>query len=636
MNTSFRKRLYASASVTAVVASLFGSGATAGVPLAPNDPNTTTPIKHVIVIVGENRSFDHLFGVYKPRAGQTVANLLSKGLVTESGEPGPNFSDGAQYQASDTEAYSISPNITAPYNTLPPPNTGSTHTVASDDTGRPFATIAAAEHYDYGLLKRDLRLLTTGASGLPKGVVDTRINNVYALPNGPFQLTPGLSYDDYAASPVHRFYQMWQQVDCSRNYATADNPSGCRNDLFPWVETSIGDGSNGKPQPPDFNEESTKEGATAMGFYNVNAGDMPYFKQLADQFTISDNYHQPVMGGTGANSIMLGTADALWYSDGQGHPAVPPQNQIENPDPQPGTNNYYRQDGYSGGSYSNCSDPSQPGVGSVVSYLQSLPGKPDVNCAPNTYYLLNNYNPGYFGNGQVDTVDTFTLPPSNVRTIGDALIDNQISWRYYGEGWNDYVENPSSPTNVYCNICNPFQYVTSIMTNEMLRNEHLKDTTDFYNDVLNGLLPAVSFIKPGGLNDGHPTDSKFDIFEAFTKKILIELQQHRELFAETAVLITVDEGGGYYDSGFIQPVDFFGDGTRIPLIIVSPFSRGGRVVHSYGDHASILKFIERNWSIGPLTDRSRDNLPNPLTAPGNPYVPTNGPAIGDLMDMFTF
>lgn len=143
MKVSYRQRLYASASVTAVVASLFGSAA-AGVPLAPNDPNTTTPIKHVIVIVGENRSFDHLFGVYKPRNGQSVANLLSRGIVTVNGEPGPNFSDGAQYQASDTKVYSISPNITARYNTLPPHNTDSTATVASDDKGSPFATIINA------------------------------------------------------------------------------------------------------------------------------------------------------------------------------------------------------------------------------------------------------------------------------------------------------------------------------------------------------------------------------------------------------------------------------------------------------------------------------------------------------------
>jgi hypothetical protein len=51
----------------------------------------------------------------------------------------------------------------------------------------------------------------------------------------------------------------------------------------------------------------------------------------------------------------------------------------------------------------------------------------------------------------------------------------------------------------------------------------------------------------------------------------------------------------YYDSGYIQPLDFFGDGTRIPLIIVSPFAQGGHVSHSYSDHVSLVKFIERNW-----------------------------------------
>jgi phospholipase C len=51
---------------------------------------------------------------------------------------------------------------------------------------------------------------------------------------------------------------------------------------------------------------------------------------------------------------------------------------------------------------------------------------------------------------------------------------------------------------------------------------------------------------------------------------------------------------------------------------------------------SILKFIERNWKMGPVTTRSRDNLPNPIVARDNPYVPLNGPAIGDLFDLFDF
>lgn len=71
------------------------------------------------------------------------------------------------------------------------------------------------------------------------------------------------------------------------------------------------------------------------------------------------------------------------------------------------------------------------------------------------------------------------------------------------------------------------------------------------------------------------------------------------------------------------------------MIVVSPFSHGGTVAHSYTDHVSILKFIERNWGLSALTARSRDNLPNPV-AGQDPYVPVNGPAIGDLFDMFHF
>jgi len=60
------------------------------------------------------------------------------------------------------------------------------------------------------------------------------------------------------------------------------------------------------------------------------------------------------------------------------------------------------------------------------------------------------------------------------------------------------------------------------------------------------------------------------------------------------------------------------------------------VVHSYNDQASVLKFIERNWHLGKISNRSRDNLPNPVMDGENPWVPVNMPAIGDLYDMFDF
>src|ERR1700741_996570 len=76
-----------------------------------NDANTTTPIRHVIVIIGENRSFDHLFATYQPvNKGETVLNLLSEGIVNADGTPGPNYSKAAtQYQAQNYTAYEISP-----------------------------------------------------------------------------------------------------------------------------------------------------------------------------------------------------------------------------------------------------------------------------------------------------------------------------------------------------------------------------------------------------------------------------------------------------------------------------------------------------------------------------------------------
>ncbi len=609
--------------------------------VGPNDGNTTTPIKHVIMIIGENRSFDHVFATYQPKPGQSVNNLLSEGIVLKDGTPGANFRSAAQQQAQDTSTYQIAPTGKTPYATLPPPSTDGSPAASSDENPPPFRTIQAVEQLEAqvhdGIAPSQFRLLTTGSSNQASDVPDQRILNVNHLPNGPFQITsPHLEYDAYTASPVHRFYQMHQETDCAISHITNANPSGCLNDLFPWVETTIGAGNNGKPQPANFTDETTGEGATSMGFYNMFEGDAPYFKYLADHYSMSDNFHQSIHGGTGANHVAIGTGLADYYSDGEGHIATPPQNQIENPNAQSGTNNWWVQDGYSGGSYSNCSDASAPGVAPVLAYLAALPSKPNPNCAPHAYYLLNNYNPGYNGDGTVNT-STFTIPPSSTPTIGDDLNAHNVSWRYYGAGWDNFVKDPSSDLgSIYCNICNPFLYSTSIMSKPAQREEHLKDVPNLYEDIKNGTLPAVSIVKPDGLLDGHPASSKLDLFEAFSQNIVEYVQAHPAIWKDTAILITFDEGGGYWDSGYIQQLDFFGDGTRIPAMVVSPFAPAGRISHSYTDQVSFLKFVEKNWKLPPVSSVSRDNLPNPNQTSANPYAPINGPAIGDLSDMFDF
>jgi phospholipase C len=697
---SRRQRLMACAATavlaTSSVAPAFADG---------NDNNTASPIKHVIIIIGENRSFDHVFATYTPSNNtDTVLNLLSEGIVKPDGTPGANYGKAIQYSASDYDVYQLSPSK-APYATLPPALVGGPTTpyvcafTSPSSTGKeclppgyvrgtplPPALATQLAGLENGLEPDDLYKLLTGGTGQASKTPDLRVHydgqGPTTLPPGPYQLTntgtPPYPYDSYAASPVHRFMQMQQQLDCKPGQAKKGESFGCSSDLYAWVEVTVGAGSNGAAQPAGFTNETTGEGSTALGFYNVQQGDAPYFKRLADNYTMSDNFHQSVKGGTGANHIMLGTADAIYFSDGEGQAQTPPNNplnpaspgtplpgyssalsEIENPNPQPGTNNFYTQDGYGGGSgsptatppkanygggsYVNCADPAQPGVADQLDYMQKLPDPVKPNCANKHYYLVNNYNPGYFGDGSNAYTDTnpnnyvYTVPPSSVKTIGDLLIDNQVSWAYFGDQWDEYLNDKYDQAvgDEYCNICNWAQYDTRIMTNEHRRKTYLKDTKDLYTDLAAGTLPAVSYVKPSGLTDGHPASSKLSLFEAFVKKVVDGVHANPTLDGNTAVMITFDEGGGYWDSGYVQPLDFFGDGTRIPMIVVSEFSRGGHISHTYSDHVSISKFIERNWGLTPITARSRDNLPNPV-AGANPYVPTNSPSIGDMWDLFNF
>src|SRR5712691_2599821 len=90
-------------------------------------PKTVTPIEHLIVVVGENISFDNLFGAYRPKSGARENNVLSQGIVNRDGSPGPDFARAAQRRAEVHDAYQVTPRIVGTYGELPRP--GTTHAV---------------------------------------------------------------------------------------------------------------------------------------------------------------------------------------------------------------------------------------------------------------------------------------------------------------------------------------------------------------------------------------------------------------------------------------------------------------------------------------------------------------------------
>ena len=179
--------------------------------------------------------------------------------MNADGSPGPNVALALQHTASDTVTYTLDPTRTGAYNPLPQPN-------------------------------------TTSAIGQPPNVPDPRFPA--DLSNAPFQITKYTEYqNDYVGDPIHRFYQMQQQM------------AQGRNDLFVWNDQTAGDDNGAIPPAP------IHQGGVAMGFYNMQTGDAPIFKSLADQYAMSDNYHQSIAGGTGANHIAIGMADDAFYQD---------------------------------------------------------------------------------------------------------------------------------------------------------------------------------------------------------------------------------------------------------------------------------------------------------------------------------
>jgi len=295
-----------------------------------NSSQTATPIKHVIVLIGENRSFDHSFATYKPKHGQSVSNLLSKGIILADGSPGPNAAVGEQFKLNtplpSTYFISVSANGKTAYSTLPTPELNGAPNQAvslaeleANPTGvqPPLDnTISDAQlaSLEPSLESSALDLLRTGATGTAGTTgLDDRIKNATDLPNTVFQLTgPNLPYDSYTGDTVHRLFHMWQQSDCDVANATTANPSGCLNDLYPFVATARDD-----------------SGGNSMAFYSMKEVDVPLLEKLADKYTLSDNFHQSVMGGTAANHVALGTGDFMFWATFNGL-TQPPAN-IANP-----------------------------------------------------------------------------------------------------------------------------------------------------------------------------------------------------------------------------------------------------------------------------------------------------------------
>ena len=214
--------------------------------------------------------------------------------------------------------------------------------------------------------------------------------------------------------------------------------------------------------------------------------------------------------------------------------------------------------------------------------------------AINTSYSINTPHPANV------TDPSLLVPVQTAATIGDRLNDRNVSWAWYAGGWNAAMLGYPDP--LFQSHHQPFAYYANYADDTPGRAEHLKDELDFYSEVANGQLPAVSFIKPLGPDNEHPGYASLLVGQQHVAD-LVDMIQKSPAWADTAIIITYDEHGGRWDHVPPPVIDQWGPGIRVPAIVVSPFARKAFVDHTQYDTSAILKLIEARWDLPPLGTR---------------------------------
>ena len=215
---------------------------------------------------------------------------------------------------------------------------------------------------------------------------------------------------------------------------------------------------------------------------------------------------------------------------------------------------------------------------------------------------------GSIGPHPSQTPEDEPVPALTNPTIGDRLTAKGVSWAWYSGGWDAAVAGHPGPLFQFNH--QPFACFANYAPGTP-GFAHLKDEPALEGAVATGTLPAVSFVKPYGGDDAHPGYTDLYQGDAHAAAMVQEVM-HSALWSSSANIVTYDENGGFWDHVSPPKRDGFGDGTRVPAIIISPFARRHYVDHTTYDTTSVLAFIEKRFGLQPLTHR--DATASPLMA----------------------
>jgi phospholipase C len=214
------------------------------------------------------------------------------------------------------------------------------------------------------------------------------------------------------------------------------------------------------------------------------------------------------------------------------------------------------------------------------------------------------------------------------------LHKSAVSWNYFVQGGQqpdcaDDVTDCNAPLqNAHTpGIWNPLPYFTTVQQDGQLAN--VKDVTNYFAQAEKGALPAVSWIAPAQVDSDHPP-ANIETGQAWVTRLIDAAMQGPD-WNSTAIFLTWDDWGGFYDHVVPPAVDQNGSGLRVPGLVISPYARQGYIDHQTLSFDAYAKFIEDDFLGGQRLDPHTDGRPDP-----RPDVRENASQLGNLVADFNF
>jgi phospholipase C len=597
-------RLAAGAAGAVFSAMAFSAGA------APN----YSDIQTVVVIYAENRSFDSLFGQYPSANGLSHASSTS-------------------YTQLDRDGSTLA--------SLP--------SVWGGTNGNSGPVVTNAK-------------ITTGAPPAPTPVTETQTEAYFSSAgiNHPFSLLSLYNYESSSdTDPLaytnrdlyHRFYENQMQIN-----------GGANNMYAAWADS----------------------GGLTMMYIPNNVNDHPLWT-LARQNTLADNFFQSAYGGSYLNHQYLICSCAPVYPGNASSGPVNPTTGGSAPSPSTVTlvSNSYINNVWTLTPSGSSPASAMNGPPSFVASTVITPAMSGIfsGDSAGVFYSVNTSQPPFppssnatNTSGPQTTVNlklSNTVPPQTQTTIGDLLTRAGVNWAWYSGAFNYALNNPPNtpgssaanpnfqyhhqPFNFYGRFDparpagyddggNPSTDPIYAQSGAAERAQHLLDagiatapyttlpaaqvgpatapwtSSQFVADIQSGNLPPVTFYKPQGTVNEHNGYANVTDGDQHIAAVVAALEASPQ-WSHMLIVITYDEFGGIWDHVAPPTGDFFGPGTRIPAIIISPYAKHGYVDHTQYDTTSILRFITNRWSLPTLSG---------ITLRDTSLQANGRPAMGDL------